>query len=104
MEVDLGGADLRGADLSEARLTDAGLRGAQFTRALFGWTILSGLDLREAKGLETVIHQGPSTIGIDTVVASNGEIPEIFLRGAGVPDSFITYMRSLACKPFEFYS
>ncbi len=40
-------------------------------------TILRSLDLRKGEGLESVIHAGPSTIGIDTVVASNGEIPEI---------------------------
>jgi hypothetical protein len=31
------------------------------------------------------IHNGPSTIGIDTIYNSGGKIPEIFLRGAGVP-------------------
>jgi hypothetical protein len=31
-------------------------------------------------------------------------MPEGFLRGAGVPDDFIVYMRSLVAKPIEFYS
>ncbi len=31
-------------------------------------------------------------------------LPESFLRGAGVPDSFITYAGSLVGKPIEFYS
>ena len=34
-------------------------------------------------------------IGIDTVLLSNGKIPEAFLKGAGLPDSFIDYMQSL---------
>ena len=51
-----------------------------------------------------MVHQGPSSIGIDTVYASQGRIPEVFLRGAGVPDEFITYMRSLVARPIEFYS
>ena len=66
--------------------------------------MLSDVDLSEVKGLESVRHYGPSTIGIDTVYASKGRIPEAFLRGAGVPDEFITYMGSLVGRTIEFYS
>jgi hypothetical protein len=31
-------------------------------------------------------------------------VPEIFLRGAGIPESIITFQRSLAANPIEFYS
>jgi hypothetical protein len=34
-------------------------------------------------------------IGIDSVYGSKGNIPEQFLRGAGVPDSSITLIKSL---------
>ncbi len=100
-EADLSAADVSGADFSHAFLSFAILNSARveqaiFSGTVFGWTTLGRIDLRQAKGLESVIHHGPSTICIDTVMESNGEIPEIFLRGAGVPDSFITYMRSLA--------
>jgi len=47
--------------------------------------------LSAVKGLETVTHRGPSTIGPDTIYRSQGKIPEAFLRGAGVPDDFISY-------------
>ena len=50
------------------------------------------------------MHIGPSFVGIETVYRSGGKIPEVFLRGAGVPEDFITYMRSLARAAFEFYS
>jgi hypothetical protein len=43
-------------------------------------------------------------VGIDTFFRSNGEIPEIFLRGCGVPEQFITYSRSLVGKAIQFYS
>jgi hypothetical protein len=56
------------------------------------------------KGLETVKHEGPSTIGIDTIYRSNGDIPEVFLKGAGVDDTFITYIHSLVGKPIQYYS
>ncbi len=36
------------------------------------------------KGLETVIHKMPSTVGIDTIYKSRGKIPEAFLRGRGL--------------------
>ena len=49
-------------------------------------------------------HRGPSTIGIDTIYRSKGNIPEVFLRGAGVPEDFIVYMRSRVGKAVEFYS
>ena len=67
-------------------------------------TTLVGLDLSFAKNLETVRHRGPSHIGIDTIYRSRGNIPEGFLREAGVPDDFIEYMRSLVGKPIEYYS
>jgi hypothetical protein len=61
-------------------------------------------DLSSAKGLDTVIHHGPSTIGIDTIYRSRGKIPEVFLRGCGVPENFITFHKSLVNSPIEFYS
>jgi hypothetical protein len=37
---------------------------------------------------------------------SGGKIPEVFLRGCGVPDAFIEYLPSLigAMQPIQFYS
>jgi len=62
------------------------------------------VDLSRSKGPEDVVHNGPSTIGIDTIYRSGGNIPESFMRGCGVPDDFITYAKSLVGKPIEFYS
>src|SRR5436190_492905 len=97
--VDLSEADLTGADLTGADLRNASLRRASTGRTSFG-----GIDLSRTIGLESVRHAGPSTIGIDTIYFSGGKIPETFLRGAGVPDDFITYMHSLTGQAFEFYS
>ncbi|MGD0616108.1 MAG: toll/interleukin-1 receptor domain-containing protein [Bryobacteraceae bacterium] len=66
--------------------------------------MLAFLDLRGVTGLERALHFAPSSIGIETIHLSNGEIPEVFLRGAGVPDTFITFAKSLVGKPFDFYS
>jgi hypothetical protein len=97
-------ANLSGADLREANFEGADLREANFEGARLGWTILGNVDLSTAQRLDTIQHSGPSTIGIDTLYRSKGNIPEVFLRGAGVPDDFITYVRSLVDRPFEFYS
>jgi hypothetical protein len=99
--ADLSGADLSGADLSLATLCVAKLSKADLSEAHFGSTVLVNTDLSEVKGLEAVIHHGPSSIGIDTFFLSRGKIPEVFLRGAGVPDSFIQYAASLVGMPFE---
>ncbi|HKO57963.1 MAG TPA: toll/interleukin-1 receptor domain-containing protein [Thermoanaerobaculia bacterium] len=55
------------------------------------------------KGLETIKHIGPSTVGIDTLFRSGG-LPQSFLRGCGVPEEFITYANSLIGKAIEYYS
>jgi TIR domain/Pentapeptide repeats (8 copies) len=108
-DANLFGADLFGADLSLAYLFGADLSRADLSRADFsdavvGWTTFGNVDLSTAKGLEKVQHQGPSTIGIDTIYRSQGKIPEAFLRDAGVPDSFIEYMRFLVGNSIDYYS
>ena len=97
--VYLSGADLSGADLTGADLTEADLTGARV-----GWTIFGDVNLSMVKGLDAMNHIGPSTIGIDTISRSRGNIPEAFLRDAGVPDTFLPYMRSLIGQPLDFYS
>jgi hypothetical protein len=89
------GVNFRGADLRFATLSHAMLAYADFSNALIGFTDFGDVDLSHVKGLDTVKHNGPSTIGIDTIYRSGGKIPGIFLRGAGVPDNFISDMARL---------
>jgi hypothetical protein len=102
--AELGGADLRETNLIHAYLFGADLSGANLTKAVIMHTTFADNDLSEVKGLEMVLHRGPSTIGIDTICNSTGNIPEVFLRGCGVPEDFILYMKSLVGKAIEFYS
>src|SRR6266581_3350718 len=107
--ANLSGANFSGgnlvlAKLGRADLLGASLCGADLNVAEMGYTVLGNVDLSEVTGLETIDHEGPSTIGIDTIYLSKGKIPDVFLRGAGVPDEFITYMRSLVANPIEYYS
>ena len=103
-EANLSGANLIATGLSNADLRDANLNGADMSNAIASATHFANLDLSTAKGLETIEHQGPSTIGIDTIYKSHGKIPEVFLRGCGVPDEFIAYIGSMVGRPIEFYS
>ncbi|HYI11648.1 MAG TPA: toll/interleukin-1 receptor domain-containing protein [Thermoanaerobaculia bacterium] len=96
-------ADLTGADLRHANLAYADLYGTTLTRAFMDQTVLAGTSLSHAIGLETIVHHGASSIGIDTFFFSGG-LPEVFLRGCGVPDAFIEYAGSLIGKPIEYYS
>jgi len=105
----LWGADLREADLSasylrEANLNSAILSEADLSEAIVELTIFGNVDLRTVKGLETINHDGPSTIGTDTLLRSEGDIPETFLREAGLTETFITYVHSLAQNPIEYYT
>ncbi len=112
--ADLSEANLRGADLDNANLSGADIRwtnlwGAKLNNVdlrnvKVGGTHFDDIDLRTVNGLETVEHKFPSPISITTIYHSGGTIPEVFLRKAGVPDSFIEYMRSLIGKPIEYYS
>jgi TIR domain/Pentapeptide repeats (8 copies) len=102
-------ANLRGANLSGATLVNVNLRDAtsgntDLSEATLAYTTFVAVDLSTVKGLETVKHIGPSSIGIDTIYRSQGNISEAFLKGAGIPDSFIDYMRSLVGKPIDYYS
>lgn len=97
------------ANLSEAwlhftNLVEADLQGADVTRASMWGAILAGNDLCKVTGLETVDHSGPSYVGADTLLRSNGKIPDVFLRGCGLPDDFISYVPSFGGSAFDFYS
>jgi len=95
-------ADLSNSFLGGASLSNADLSGADFTSTELAGTTFADNDLSEVKGLEEVIHYAPSSIGVDTLYKSRGQIPEVFLRGCGVPEDFITYMRSLVVQPIQF--
>jgi uncharacterized protein YjbI with pentapeptide repeats len=101
--TDFSNADLSGADFVGAVFRHTRLRGANLHRASVGSSFCD-IDLSEVKGLDTLRHDFPSTVGIDTIYFSKGKIPESFLRGAGVPDNFITFAKSLTAVALEFYS
>ena len=112
--ANLSGADLWGVDLDNANLsqtllydtdfTETSLDGTDFSGSVMDRTIFANVDLRNVKGLESVMCEGPCSINIETIFLSEGKIPEVFLRGAGVPESLSVYIRSLVVEPIEYYS
>ena len=99
-------SNLRGTDLSEARLRGTNLAGADLTEARCGGTDFVSLDLSGVMGLDSIRHESPSSLGIDTLMMSRGMISEAFLRGCGVPESIIVNRFNLigSMEPIQFYS
>ena len=90
--ANLSGTNLSGAFLHRTNLTGVSLREANLRSASCESTVFAGVDLSDVTGLDEVRHDGPSTIGTDTLVHSKAKIPDSFLRGCGLPDVLISYV------------
>jgi hypothetical protein len=128
-EADLSRADLRGALLTGADLRNADLRSAvlgdlvgwagnsvvditdaDFTGALFGWTIVGDIYLNRITGIGRIHHSGPSYISTSTLEFTARELEatgvirtdvEAFLRSAGVLTDFLKqFEKSVRSHPF----
>ena len=86
-------ADLTRADLTRADVSGANLTGANLKEATLAGTVFRNTTLTGAKGLDQCKHLSPSTIDFPTL-ARSGPLPEGFLRGCGLPDDLIAYLRS----------
>jgi hypothetical protein len=102
--TDLSGANLNGAGLIGANLSYAVLDSANLEMADVYGTIFGDVDLSSCRGLDSVRHEGPSTLGINSIIRSKGRIPKIFLRGVGLPDEWIDYIPSLVWDGIPFFS
>lgn len=92
LRTNLAECNLADADLSSALFSRASLSGTDFSRASFHYTSLAELDLSQAVGLESAVHTSPSSVGVDTLIASfrsarHSFPPQLsaFLLSAGVP-------------------
>ena len=66
-----------------------------------GLTILVDHDLRRVKGLEQVVHQGPSVLGVMAFYQSEGMLPKNFLRGIGLIEPVLSQLPALFQTPFS---
>ena len=92
-------AILNGADFFQTQIWACNLAGASVDGAALGYTVLQDCDLRDVLGLEQVRHDAPSSIGVDTLYRSGGQLPSSFLSGAGVPGSVATLQEAIAAAP-----
>ncbi len=96
--------DLTEVSLLDAKLESPFLFNTNFKKATIGRTLFANCALDLATNLDTVKHYGPSYLDFLTMSQSVDKLSEKFLRGIGMPDSFITYMHSLVAQPMQFYS
>jgi uncharacterized protein YjbI with pentapeptide repeats len=95
-DAKLAGTDFLDTDLCSALFVHSRVGSARFERASLGGTIFAFTDLSAAIGLEFCEHVGPS--GVDFCTLENsGSLPEVFLRGCGLPDRLIDFLTS--CGP-----
>lgn len=99
-------ANLTASQLSGATFNNSRLNNADFSKCSCEFTTFVSVNLANAMGLEDVFHRFSSSIGFDTVIASHGKIPEMFLRGCGLPEQIIAMIPSLvgSLDPIQFYS
>lgn len=104
--TDLSGADLSRADLNGAYLSFTNLNSVCFKDTIFAHTIFAWVDLSNTKGLETAIHQGPSSVDINSVTLPHDEPTRLhFLRGVGFTETQIDYLPSLLTpRPIQYQS
>jgi hypothetical protein len=112
--TNLGSARLRRANLGGAHFSGTNLGLADFYEASCWDTVFANVDLSESLSnniggpinLHAVRHLGPSEISTSSLVRSKGAIPAEFLRGCGVPETFIELMPSLISNNHmeQFYS
>lgn len=86
--------------LQRSDLTNANMRKAKLQEANFWETVFAATDLRDVEGLDTCIHDGPSTLDLRTVMLS-WPISQQFLRGCGLPQKAIDSLPSLFGKFFR---
>ena len=85
-DANLSHTDLSGSHLSAANFVRTNFTQANISRALVGSTVFGDIDLSQVKDIETIRHDEPSILGVETFYKSRGKIPEIFLRGCGLKD------------------
>jgi uncharacterized protein YjbI with pentapeptide repeats len=103
MGTDLSGANLTGTNLHKTLIIGTVFRKADLSGASFNNTVIANSDFSDASGLVNCVHNGPSSIDLQTVIAPDG-LPAAFLRGVGLPEDLISILPSLWMPKIEFYS
>lgn len=104
LRTNLFGANLEKTDLTGAMFAKAHMRNSNICGARLGETVIAETDLTDVNGLDSIEHSAPSSIDHLTIMKSGDSLPLIFLRSAGLPDTYLEYIPALLNQPIEFYS
>ena len=85
--------NLTESDLFEANIDTVTFDGSDLSGSILGYTVFQNCDLSNVSNLDSIRHDAPSTLGVDSLLKSSN-LPEDFLRGIGVTDSFIELSKS----------
>jgi len=88
-------ANMRKMILQNCEMPQASLRGAQLHEAELMNTVLSGVNLTGATGLDAMRFSAPSAFDSEAAELS-GSLPLAFLRGCGLADEVIEFYESLS--------
>jgi len=102
--TDLSGATLEGANLFRVDFILTNLTDTAFSSARCGLTTFANVDLSQAKGLQNVAHDGPSNIDVFTLLRSIKEVSPEFLKGTGIQEDFLAYVRGFRPQSLAFVS
>ena len=102
--ADLSGAGLKETNLRRARFVRTNRRKADFSGATMSFSTFGDVDLSVVKGLDAVLHAGPSSIDVDTIYRSGGNLPKDFLEAAGTPSYFTDQVETLVDRSAKFFS
>ena len=97
--TNLSEATLNAADFYEAVLNDVVTGDADFNNCIIGYTVFQNCAMDGAQGLDSVRHDAPSTIGLDTLLRSRGALPHSFILGSGIPVAVAGIQDSVADAP-----
>jgi uncharacterized protein YjbI with pentapeptide repeats len=94
--ANLGSANLTGARLDDTILNETAMRCTILTNSVFaGTSIIRCPTLHLAEGLETIRHEGESSIDVITLRACVNDLPNIFLQGIGYTLQEIETLRAM---------
>ncbi len=110
-DVDFSNANLTKVNFYKANLVGAAFLGSNlfstnFREARMGQTVFSNTDMETCVGLDSVVHEAPSSIAVDCLFHSGHNLPLSFLAGAGMPKLLLDYVPELvqATTPIQFHS
>jgi uncharacterized protein YjbI with pentapeptide repeats len=95
--------EFKNAALFDTKFNHTNLDGVDFEKAIISDTVFADVDIGKVKNLDKCQFHGPSIVDYQTLLKS-WPLPIEFLRGVGLPDDYIEFLRSSLGKAIQFYT